>query len=123
MEHDFDYSGEGQITKFPYEGPFKCKIPNVKDQAAIAKHRAYLNGGYDQHLDVGTKNLHHMVSYLRYTLISYPDWWESSDLGYQLYDANVIEEVYANVLEFEQGWMEKVWGKPEEEKEDESEQG
>lgn len=122
MEHDFEVKVEGQVTKHPYEGPFRCKIPNLKDQSAIAKHRAYLNGGYDKSLDVGTKNLHHMVSYLRYTLVSYPQWWEDTDLGYELFDANVVETVYGTVLEFEQGWMEKVWGKPKEENEDESEE-
>lgn len=127
MSHDFDIELEGQITKIPYEGAFQCKIPNVKDQSAIAKHKAYLNGGFDETLDVGTRNLHHMISYLRYTLTSFPDWWKNSDLGYELYDANIVETVYGKVLEFEQDWMEKVWGTPEEEeaqeqaKEEESE--
>lgn len=113
MTHRFEVDMKGQLTNLSYKGDFVCKIPSAKDQSAIAKHKAYLNGGFDDGLDVGTKNLHHMISYLRYTLKEFPKWWEDNDLGYELYDVNVIETVYGFVLEFEQSWMEKVWGKVE----------
>ena len=123
MTHRFEINMKGQLTNLPYKGEFVCKIPSAKDQSAIAKHKAYLNGGFEQGLDVGTKNLHHMVSYLRYTLEEFPKWWEERDLGYELYDVNVIETVYGFVLEFEQGWMNKVWGDVDSEEESESKEG
>lgn len=86
----------------------------------IAKHKTLLNGGFDEHLDIGTKNLHHMISYLRYTLTDIPKWWKDNDMGYELYDINVIEAVYAKVLEFEKAWFEEIWG-PAEEKVEEPE--
>ena len=110
-EHDFVISNlVGNLTKRSYSGSFRCKITNVKTRAAIAKHRAMLNSGLDSGLDVGTTNLHHMISYLRYSLLEMPKWWKDADCGYELYDVNVIEAVYDNVLEFEKKWLESVWG-------------
>lgn len=103
----------GNLTKKTYTGEFTCKIPNLKDQANIAKYKATLNQGLDDILDIGTRNLHHMVSYLKYTLLKSPDWFEKSNYGYELYDANVIEEVYQKVLDFESKWVTEVWGKDE----------
>ena len=122
MSHRFEVDLKGQLTNLGYKGEFVCKIPSAKDQSAIAKHKAYLNGGFEDGLDVGTRNLHHMISYLRYTLKEFPKWWEDNDLGYELYDVNVIETVYGYVLEFEQNWMKKVWGEVAEEVESESEE-
>lgn len=120
MEHSFSIDLEGSLTKQSWQGNFTCKIPNAKIQAMIAKHKTLLNGGFDEHLDIGTKNLHHMISYLRYTLTDIPKWWKDADMGYELYDINVIEAVYAKVLEFEKAWFEEIWG-PGEEKAEESE--
>lgn len=128
MEHEFEVDVQGAVTGIQYKGTFRCKIPNVRTQAMIAKHKAFLNGGFDRDLDLGTLNLHHMISYLRYTLIQpdkkketpagYPDWWHDADLGYELFDINVIEAVYQKVLDFEQEWTEKVWGPQGEEEEE-----
>jgi len=117
-ESSFIIDLEGMVTGKQYQGEFACKIPNIKDQAAIAKHRAMLNGGFDAGLDIGTKNMHHMISYLRYTLTLFPKWWKEADLGYALFDPNIVEEVYAKVLDFEKTWLESVWG-PEEKEPDE----
>ncbi len=118
MNHNFSINEEGLLTKKQFEGNFACKIPNIKIQAQIAKHKAMLNSGFEEGLDIGTRNLHHMISYLRYTLTETPKWWKDADLGYDLYDINVIESVYAKVLEFEKSWYESVWGKEEPLKED-----
>jgi len=118
LDHSFSINVEGILTKKPYSGNFSCKIPNIKTQAQIAKHRAMLNGGFEEGLDVATRNMHHMVSYLRYTLTEFPKWWEEADLGYDLFDPNVVEEVYYTVLDFEKKWYESIWGT--EESQDES---
>lgn len=116
MENSFTIDEEGILKKIRYTGDFTCRIPNIKIQALISKHKAMLNGGFELGLDVGTKNLHHMISYLRYTLTEFPKWWKDADLGYDLYDINIVESVYAKVLEFEKSWYESVWGKDEEPK-------
>lgn len=110
MNHSFSISEEGTLTKTKYDGNFTCKIPDAKTRAGIAKHKAMLNGGFEDGLDLGTKNLHHMISYLRYSLTEMPPWWRDSDMGYALYDINIIELIYSKVLEFEKKWLVEVWG-------------
>lgn len=110
MRSTFIISVEGILTKTKYEGEFTCKIPNIQTQASIKKYRAMLNGGLDASLDIETHNIHHMISYLKYTLEKAPEFWEESDNGYSLYDINVVEEVYKNVLKFEEEWIKTVWG-------------
>jgi hypothetical protein len=111
MENSFSLVAfEGGITKKIYEGNFSCKIPNVKLQALIEKHKAVLNGGLEASLDGGTRHVHHMLAYLRYTLVQTPKWWSETDMGYELYDLNVIQEIYDKVLQFEKEWLENIWG-------------
>lgn len=109
----FQIELEGSTTRTKYNGEFIFQIPNLKTQAKISKHKAMLNGGLEDILDLGTRNLHHMISYLKYTLIQVPEFWEKSDCGYDLFDSNVIEEIYNKVLDFEQKWAEGIWGTPQ----------
>lgn len=102
----------GEVTKKRYVGEFTCRIPRKKEQCLIDKHRAFLNGGMADQLEPGTLKFHHMVAYLRYTIDDKvcPKWWKDSDLGYEMFDVAVIEEVYNKVLEFEVEWLKQVWG-------------
>ena len=113
----FSIDLEGSLTKIKYEGEFECKIPTARNQAEISKYKAFLNGSSVDGLDVGTINFHHMISHLRYTLAESPDWWKEKEGGYDLYDINVVEKVYDNVLEFEKSWIIEIWGDEEETKE------
>lgn len=116
MEHEFSISNlEGSLTKNTYSGNFTCKITNIKTQAQIKKLKAKLDEGLTG-LDFGVQKIHEMISYLRYTIIDSPKWWKDSDYGYELYDSNIVETLYNEVLKFEESWMEEVWGKPAEEK-------
>lgn len=107
---DFFIEVIGETTNQKFRGDFTCKIPNLRDQALISKHRAYLNGDLVAYLDAPTLKVHQMISYLRYTLVKYPKFWEESDKGYELMDQNVIEAIYDKTLEFEEKWMEQIWG-------------
>jgi hypothetical protein len=111
-ESDFVVEVEGEVTKRRFIGDFSCKIPRKKEQCLIDKHRAFLNGPQPEQLSPETLRFHHMISYLRYTLDDKgcPKWWKESDLGYELYDENVVKSVYDKVLEFEVEWLKAVWG-------------
>lgn len=109
-ESIFSIDIEGSITKKKYTGGFKCKIPSVKDQCFIGKHEAFLNGNLAEYLDPGILQLHKQLAYLRYTLLEYPDFWKKSDLGYDLLDQNVINEIYKKVIDFEENWLKTIWG-------------
>lgn len=110
-ESEFFIDVRGETTGQQFKGSFTCKIPNLRDQALISKHRAYLNGDLVAYLDAPTLRLHQMISYLRYTLVTAPTFWKESDQGYELMDQNVIEEIYNKTLEFEEEWMQTIWGK------------
>jgi hypothetical protein len=106
---------EGTTTGHKYSGSFACQIPNNRIAAKISKSKALLNAGLDSSLDIFTKNLHHMVSYCKHTLTEAPDWFTESEYGYDLYDFNVLEEIYFQILKKEEEWYTSIWGKKEEE--------
>lgn len=110
-EGEFQIDVEGDLTKKRYLGEFTCKIMNRKERAMVDKHKAFLNGEYAMQLDPLTLIYHHKIAYLRYALIGpYPKFWQNSDLGYELYDENVVNAIYEEVLKFEEQWMRSIWG-------------
>lgn len=120
-EHTFQIDIQGEITRKRFLGEFRCKIPTLKDQSMIGRHEAMLNGEYSPYLDPGVKKLNKWMSYLKFTLTDYPIFWRESDLGYELRDPNVVEEVYNQVLRYEEAWLEEIWGKADESNETEDE--
>ena len=49
-----------------------------------------------------------MLSWLRFGLIEYPDWWKDSNYGLELYDVNIISEIYNKCMKFEDDWKESL---------------
>lgn len=118
--HEFQIDLIGRITKRRFMGEFKCKIPTIRDQALIAKHKAMLNGEFPVYLDASVHKIHNMIAYLRFTIVDAPLFWRSSDLGYDLRDDNIIEGVYDEVMAFENEWLKQIWGVAEETVDDQS---
>lgn len=118
--HEFQINTIGRVTKKVHLGDFTCKIPTIKDQAMIARHEAMLNGEYPIYMDPAVKALHRKIAYLRFTLTDFPKFWRDSDLGYDLRDDNVIDDVYREVQLFEDEWVRKIWGMSGGEEVDES---
>jgi hypothetical protein len=115
MELDINFNIEGNVTRKTYSGDFKFRIPNLKARAQADRKRAELNGPIEERfLDPTVANFHTMISYLRFTLVESPKWWRDSDHGYDLYDSNVVSELYSQCTNYENSWMEQVWGKKEE---------
>lgn len=120
MEHTFTVSVEGTETGQKFDGTFTYKRPNLRVKSEISKTAAMLDGGILT-LDEDTKFLHSILASLKHTLNKCPDWWKDADFGYELYDVNVILEIYKACSEFEKQWFAKVWEgkdekKPEEKK-------
>jgi hypothetical protein len=86
----------------------------MKTQGMIGRHEAMLNGEYPIYLDAGVRKIHKMIAYLRFTLVDAPIFWKNADLGYDLRDDNVVEEVYNKVMAFEEKWLATIWGVTEE---------
>ena len=117
-ERTFQIEIEGNLTKHLYTGEFRTKIMNIKERAQKDKHCAFLDGPNSDKLSPSVLWLHLMISHLRYSLVSFPEWWSTADLGYELLDSNVVKEVYEQVMSFEKEWTEAIWG-PTEDAEDE----
>lgn len=114
MEYTFEIDVEGNLTKHRYTGTFRFRIPNMRTRAVVDKERARLNEGLEERLDETVRDFHAMVAYLRHTLTDAPEWWAKSNQGYDLFDANVVTQVYIKVMQFEKDWMVQVWGDPSE---------
>lgn len=110
----------GRVTKRRYMGEFACKIATIKDQGMIARHEAMLNGEYSAYLESGIRKIHKQISYLRFTITDSPIFWRNNDLGYDLRDDNVIEEIYNQVIAFEDEWLKQIWVEQEEPKDEET---
>jgi len=115
MEFTFTVELKGTETGKAYSGTFTYKRPNLRSKSDIAKMKARLNEDL-RNLDEDTSFVHGIISNLRHTLQKYPEWWLECDFGYELYDVNVILDIYKECRKFEDDWFEAVWGNQEEEK-------
>jgi hypothetical protein len=121
MEHTFSLEVKGSNTGKVWDGKFTYKRPNLRMQSEIAKTAAKLNEDL-KNLDEEMQFLHRVLSVLRHTLIDAPKWWIDSMVGLEVYDANVIFELYKQTQDFEDNWFKEVWSddsKEEEKKEKE----
>ena len=57
-------------------------------------------------LDEDTLLLNEMLSWLSHTLEEYPPWWNNN--GWDLYDYNVVMEIWSKVLEFEKTFKSEI---------------
>ena len=108
MESTFTIKLKGSNTKQLWEGKFTYKRPNIGTQSEISKTTARLNEDL-KNLDEDMQFLHRILSVLKHTLIDAPEWWISSQYGLDLYDTNVIFEIYKTIQDFENEWYNKVW--------------
>lgn len=115
MEFEFEINVKGEDTGQEYKGKFKYHRLNIGEKAAAAKMKSRLLESLD--LPVEVTFLYEMLSWLRYGLSEYPKWWKEADLGMNLYDTNVISEIYDKIRKFEDDWFKKLDG-PEKKKDD-----
>lgn len=115
MEHVFTVDIKGSETGQQFQGTFKYKRPNIRIQSEIAKTSAMLDGGLSN-IDKDTKFLHSVLATLQHTLIDVPEWWQKADSGYELYDHNVIFDIYTHCNKFEKKWFDEVWADKKEKK-------
>ena len=108
MESTFTVSIKGIETAQQFDGTFTYKRPNLRVKSEIAKTTAILDSGL-KNLDEDTKFLHNILATLKHTIIKSPDWWDKADFGFELYDVNVVFEVYKACSDFEQKWVSEVW--------------
>lgn len=109
MDFPFDVAIKGRETGIMWTGKFKYRRPTIGHRSRIDVMRARLNGDLET-VDTETKDFNEAISHLRWTIIESPEWWKDSNFGLDLYDGNVIGEIYSKVMEFEKEWRGKVLG-------------
>ena len=109
MEYPFDIQIKGEESQTVWVGSFLFRRPTLRERAAIKALECRLNMDLVT-LDEDTKALNEALATLRFTLKDYPDWWRDSEYGSDLYDANVIIDIYNKCMAFEAGWRNKLLG-------------
>lgn len=112
MEYRFSITVQGDSSQQMYLGDFLYKRPTIGERSLIDQMRARLNGDL-RTIDEGIALNNEALSYLRFTLKEYPDFWKDSNFGFNLMDENVLLEIYNKVVLFEAEWRKKVYGEPE----------
>lgn len=107
MEFSFEINKKGSSTQKVYAGKFIYKRLSIGSQGRAEVLKTQLNGDLSN-VDAEVDRLHEMLSWLRYGLIEYPSWWRESNYGTDLYDINIVKELYDSVTDFEKKWIEKV---------------
>ncbi len=107
MEFTFNLNIKGSITGEVFKGSFGYKRLSIGDQGKADVLKTNMNGDLVS-IDLGVNKLHEMISWLRFGLIEHPDWWRESNFGIELYDSNVVTEIYNMAMDFEKEWKRKV---------------
>jgi hypothetical protein len=113
MEFEFDFDSIGEETHQKYLGKFKYRRLNIKNRTEQIKMKVKLDESLQ--IDDELYMLFEMVSWLRFGFVSYPDWWKENDYGLELYDINIITELYKKVNEFENNWSKQLLEKKKDE--------
>lgn len=109
MEHKFSIQIVGEETGINWVGDFVYKRPSLQERSRIDVMRARLNGDMFT-VDEDVKAYNEAISHLRHTLREFPEWWREADFGGNLYDSNVILDIYNKCMAFEAEWSERVHG-------------
>jgi hypothetical protein len=109
MEHSFSINVNGRETGVVYVGDFLFVRPTLGDRSKIDVMHKRLNGDLTT-LNNDTFKFNEAISYLRFSLKEFPTWWEDSGMGINLYDSNVVVEVYNKCVEYEADFLAKLHG-------------
>jgi hypothetical protein len=112
MEHTFTISVKGSETGKIFDGTFTYVRPTLGTRVEISKMEAKLREDLAT-LPIDVNAYVDMIATLRHTLKDAPTWWKESKYGLDLYDINVINEIYKAVEKFEEEWEKSVYKKDE----------
>jgi len=109
MEFKFSIQMVGSESGLNWTGKFLYKRPSLGERSRINVMQTRLNGDLET-LEQDVLQFNEAISHLRYTLRDFPEWWKESGFGIELYDGNVVSEIYNKCLEYEAKWMKRTFG-------------
>ena len=100
-------------TEMTYGGDFTVKRLNMADIRQVAIRKAQLNGGIAPDLiEPGMSYFNSMLAHLEVALVQTPEWWKPDEF----YNADVINDVYQEVMSFEDSFRRADKQQPQENK-------
>jgi len=88
-----------------YGGDFTVRRLTLESIRRLAIRRAELNGGMpEKAIDDSVLYINTMLAHLEQAIVKAPEWWQPSEF----YSAAVIQEVYAEVMQFEDSFRKAI---------------
>lgn len=107
-EETFNLKVKGSRTQNSYEGNFtvKCILTNGDIGTVAQKFDAY-NGG-SATLAQGAAILNRAYAELEVRILKSPSWFKDSDFGRELFDSNVLLEIFAKAMDAEKNYGKQI---------------
>jgi len=118
MAHTFTISVKGNENGTVFDGTFTYERLTLGGRLKVNKMEAKLREDLLT-LDDDVRIYVEMISLLRYGLTEFPEWWQKSNYGLELFDINVITTIWKETKDFETRWDEQISGNKDSEKEKE----
>lgn len=118
-ERTFYFESKGDATHENYKGDFTviC-VPDMRARRAIEVEKSRLSADVAHPTD-NLAGLSIILANLRVRITDGPEWWDSSQGGYNIMDENILVELYDKVLEQEDLWRAEIKKRANPEKEGE----
>lgn len=108
-EFKFKLDVVGEDTGSHYVGDFVYKVPTILEQDDQKLWFRRMTKDRPEALeDQDSTALYSILSSLRTACVSCPDWWKSCDYGVNLYDMNVLAEVFKLKQAQEEEWRNEI---------------
>lgn len=113
-EYTFAFKRQGDVSKEWYEGTFvvKCVLTN-SEQIDVAIRTDRYNAGA-KNLGEHFKLFNRTMAELDVRIVKSPHFWKENNGGWELLDANIIYEVFAEAMKGQTSWSERLKERVEE---------
>lgn len=95
-DEEFTFTSTGEKTKHKYTGKFRAKksLSMIDHITSDRRFRDLLGGANPSHAGTLAANLAGLSAELSVRITKGPSWWNDSECGLTLRDANVLGELY-----------------------------
>jgi hypothetical protein len=107
-EYTFHFKGKGATTGETYEGDFtvSCLLTNSEQMEVAIRTDRY--GGGSKSLPEQYKLMNRVFAELDLRVKKAPTWWKESNGGWDLHDANIVNEVFNEAMKAVEHWTNKL---------------
>ena len=94
----FNFKYKDELIGKEYSGEFVAKRPTILNQLEIQKEASLLRGEIKD-LDSGIESFLYMLAYIKIVVIQSPSWFFESNYVRDLYDAEIVPELFNDIQE------------------------